>query len=309
VSPPLIVAALGGNAILRAGERGTLQEQVAHIRTAAVQLAALCAEGSELLLVHGNGPQVGNLLAQQEEARALAPPMPLDVCVALSQGMIGYLLQRELGRIVGRPVTTLLTQVVVDPADPAFDCPTKPVGRFFSADEARALTAGRGWAVGEDAGRGWRRLVPSPRPLRVVELAAIRSLLAAGHLVIACGGGGIPVTPAGEGVEAVIDKDQAALLLAEQLRADALLFLTGVSQVHLDWGKPTQRAVGRLTAAEAEGCLRGGEFGSGSMAPKMEAAARFARSGGRAVVTSLEEACAALRGEAGTAVVPDASDP
>lgn len=284
MTPRLAVVALGGNAILQAGERGTLAEQVANIRRASGQIAALCGEGSGLLLVHGNGPQVGSLLLQQEEAQAVVPPLPLDLCGALSQGMLGYLLQRELGRVVGRPVTTVLTQVVVDPADPAFGAPTKPIG---------------------PAGRSWRRLVPSPQPLAVVELPAIRLLLGAGHLVIACGGGGIPVAAAGDGVEAVIDKDRAALLLAEALRADLLLFLTGVPQVTLDWGLESQRPLDALTASQAEGYLRAGQFGAGSMAPKVEAAARFARAGGRAVIASLDAAAAALGGKAGTQILPE----
>lgn len=302
-----IVVALGGNAILQPGQKGRIDEQRANIRAACRGVTALLQAGYQVVLTHGNGPQVGNILLQQEEAVQTVPPLPLDVCGAQSQGMLGYLLQQELQRQTGRQVVTLLTQVEVDPADPAFSMPTKPVGPFYPIEEAELRVTSRGWAIREDSGRGWRRVVPSPRPRRVVEAPVIRQLVESGLLVIACGGGGVPVIRGREGlqgVEAVIDKDLAGALLGAELRADRFLILTAVDRVMLDYGKPTARALERLTVTQAEAHLRAGQFPPGSMGPKIEAAIEFVRrTDGEAVITSLEGAVAALAGESGTRIV------
>lgn len=304
-----VVVALGGNAILQPGQSGTATEQVENIRTACRQIAQMAVQGWQLVLTHGNGPQVGNRLIQNAGAEPAVPAMPLDVCVAETQGQLGYwfqqLLQHELRR-AGRPqtVVSLVTQVVVAAGDPAFQQPSKPVGPFFAADQARDLASRRGWHMAEDAGRGWRRTVASPHPSRIVELPAIRLLLDGGALVIAAGGGGVPVAegPNGlYGVEAVIDKDLAAQLLAQELQADALLFLTDVRHLMLHYGRPGQRELHRLTVREAERYLAEGHFPAGSMGRKVRAAADHLRAGGRrAVICHLEEAALALAGRAGT---------
>lgn len=310
-----VVIALGGNAILRRGQTGTAEEQAENIRTACRQIARVVAMGHRVVVTHGNGPQVGNILIQNEAARDRVPAMPLDVCGAQSQGQIGYLLQRELGGAlwaegVPRPVVTVVTQVVVDPRDPAFRNPTKPVGPFYAEREARALMQAEGWVMREDAGRGWRRVVPSPAPRRVVELDAIRALVGLGVVVIAAGGGGVPVAegPDGlRGVEAVIDKDLTAQRLATQLGADLLAILTDVPGVYLRYGTAEQKALDRVRASELEAYLREGHFADGSMRAKVEGAIAFVRAGGeRAVIAALEEALAAVEGHSGTHVVPDA---
>lgn len=298
------VIALGGNAILQPKQRGTLPEQQANIRAACEQIARVVADGWQVVLTHGNGPQVGNILIQNEEARFVVPAMPLDVCGAQSAGMIGYLFQQELQRQTGRPAVSLVTQVVVDPQDSAFDNPTKPVGPFYTPDKARQMMHKQGWVMKEDAGRGWRRVVPSPQPVRVVEVESIRRLVESGFLVIACGGGGVPVveTLQGlQGVEAVIDKDLAAQQLAAELGADLLVILTDVPRVYINFGLPTQQALTAVTAAEAEQYLTEGHFRAGSMKAKVEGALRFVQtSGGRAVIASLTQAADAVAGHAGT---------
>jgi carbamate kinase len=301
-----IVVALGGNAILQPGQKGRIDEQRENVRVACQSIASLVRAGHRVIVTHGNGPQVGNILLQQEAGSPGIAPLPLDVCGALSQGMLGYLLQQELQRQTGRPVITLVTQVEVDPADPAFTMPTKPVGPFYPIAEAERLMSTRGWAIREDSGRGWRRVVPSPRPRRVVEAEGIRQLVEIGLLVIACGGGGIPVIEGRtglQGVEAVIDKDLSAALLATELGADQLLILTAVPQVILHYGRPEAQPLERITVAEAEGYLRAGHFPAGSMGPKVEAAVAFARqTGGEAVIAALDEALAASVGSAGTRI-------
>jgi carbamate kinase len=304
-----IVMALGGNAILQPRQKGTLAEQQANIATACAQIAAVIRDGHRVILTHGNGPQVGNILLQNEEARAVVPPMTLDVCGAQSQGMLGYLVQQELQRQTGRPVVTLITQVLVDGQDPAFASPSKPVGPFYTPERARRMMDQEGWAMKEDAGRGWRRVVPSPKPVAVVEAEAIRTLVERGLLVIASGGGGVPVVAAGStglhGVEAVIDKDLAAALLARTLGADLLAILTDVPQVCLRYRQPDQQMLEQVSVAEAERFIAEGHFHAGSMLPKVSAALSFVREGGeRAVIGSLEEAADAVRGLAGTQFLP-----
>jgi carbamate kinase len=264
------------------------------------------------VLTHGNGPQVGYGLLRSEAAARVAPRLPLDVIGAETQGSIGYLLQQALHaalarRGLTRPVATVVTQAVVDPADPSFQRPTKPVGPFYRAFEADALRQTHGWAMVEDAGRGWRRVVPSPAPLEIVEAPVVRALVDDGIIVIAAGGGGIPVARREaryEGVEAVIDKDAASAILAYHLRATLLVFTTAVDQVALDFGTPTERPIARMTVDEARRHLAAGQFPPGSMGPKIAGAIRFVEGGGEAaVITSVRAVGDALRGEAGTRIV------
>jgi carbamate kinase len=301
------VVALGGNAITRPGQAGTHVEQLANLRAMAAAVHQLRAEGWFVVLVHGNGPQVGNLAVQQEEAAHLVPGMPLFVLGAMTEGHIGCLLGLALrdGAGADRPdVVTVLTHVVVDPDDPAFGRPTKPIGPFFDAEQARRHVAERGWVVGEDAGRGYRRLVASPKPREILEIDAVRALVERGSLVVAAGGGGIPVVaePGGgyRGVEAVIDKDLAAQRLASALHADALVMVTDVPQLLLDYGTPRARPVGRIGVDEVQMHADAGQFPEGSMGPKVRAAVQFVRDGGRvAVITDAERTPASLNPAAG----------
>jgi carbamate kinase len=310
--PHSILITLGGNAILPARGTGTFDEQCAITRLTMQPIAALVQEGVRVVLSHGNGPIVGNILIRNEAARDQIPPMPLDVCGADSQGGIGYMMQQaldnELGRLgIQRPVTTVVTQVVVDERDPAFRRPTKPIGPFYSQERARILAKEKGWTVTEDAGRGWRRVVASPKPLEVVEIAAIRKLVEDGAIVIAAGGGGIPVSRQWDGtlhgVEAVIDKDLASSLLARLLGCEMLCIITGVDRVAIHYGKPEQRDLACATAGELSEYAAAGHFPAGSMGPKVQAAIEFVRGGGREVViTSPSKLMEALEGATGTRV-------
>lgn len=311
--PPLAVVAFGGNALLRPEDRGTQEEQIARAKQAARWLAEIVRRGYRLIVVHGNGPQVGNILVQAEEASTKIPPQSLDVCVAQTEGSIGFLLQQAIRNrleAIGAAgeVATVLTEVEVDANDVAFKRPTKPIGPFFTRYRAEALERDLGWTMREDAGRGWRHVVPSPRPLRILNLQTIRYMLEGASVVIAAGGGGIPVVRGRDaqwrGIEAVIDKDFASALLAAELRADLFLILTGVPQVALDFGRPTQRDVARLTVAEAQQHLAAGQFPDGSMGPKIEAAIQFVGTTGRnVIITDIEHVREAVEGNAGTAVV------
>jgi carbamate kinase len=313
VGKELVVIALGGNAILQPGQRGTVEEQMENVRATCRQVVTLLEEGYRIVLTHGNGPQVGSIIIQNQATDAV-PPMPMDVCGAESQGLIGYLMQQSLhnemvGRgITGWPAASVVTQVVVSADDPAFRKPTKPVGPFYDEEYARRkVAAGETWV--EDAGRGWRKVVPSPDPGEIVELEVIRQLARDHAIVICTGGGGIPVVrePDGtlRGVEAVIDKDLGGQRLATGLGADVFMVLTDVPQVALDYGKPTQRHVSRLTVAEARALQKEGHFKPGSMGPKVEACCRFVEAGGsRAIIGSLMQALDALAGRAGTWIVP-----
>jgi carbamate kinase len=312
----LTVIALGGNSITREGEEGTIPQQYAHTLETMREVARLAeTRPGRILITHGNGPQVGNVLLRSEiawESLGLYT-LPLDVCVADTQGAMGFMIQQQLGAAFGssprrRPVVTVITQVVVDPADPAFGTPTKPVGKFYSEGAARELMERRGWTMREDAGRGWRRVVPSPEPTDVVEKEAIRTLLDAGVIVVAVGGGGIPVTrkPDGtlQGVEAVIDKDRASALAGLLLGATTLAILTGVPRVALDFRKPGQKELARMTCAEARRYLAEGHFAPGSMKPKIEAAVRFVEGGGRrAVITLPHLLVEGIAGTAGTEIL------
>jgi carbamate kinase len=296
------VVALGGNALIRAGDRGTAAEQAARLREAARSLEPLL-DDQRLVITHGNGPQVGNELLRQERAADEVPPLPLYLAVAQTQAEIGAIIETELGPAAGRPVVCLLTHVVVAEDDPAFGRPTKPVGPFYDSERARELERERGWVLVEEHLRGWRRAVPSPAPLEVVELDAIRALLDSGAVPVACGGGGIPVVRRDgrlHGVDAVIDKDRASALLAAGLGADRLVVLTDVAAVKRDFGKPGETDVRELTVDEAEEFLP--HLAEGSMRPKVEAAVAMARAGGEAIITALDRVEDALAGRAGTRI-------
>lgn len=301
-----LLVALGGNALLQRGQALSLENQTANIRIAAAPLARLAVQ-HQLVVTHGNGPQVG-LLALQEMAYDAQAVYPLDVLGAQTDGMIGYLLEQALGNLLpaGRQIATLLTRVEVDPDDPAFGRPSKPVGPVYEAQEAQRLAAEHGWPMGAD-GAGMRRLVASPQPLRVLGLDAIACLLAHGTLVIAAGGGGIPVARSKDGgmlagVDAVIDKDFCSALLACELGVDCFIVATDVEAVFLAWGQPQQRAIRRTTPRE----LAGYDFSAGSMGPKVQAACAFVeRTGRRAVIGAIGQADAMLAGTAGTEIVPD----
>ena len=300
----LIVAALGGNALLRRHESLDAEIAQRNVKMAAAALGDVARE-HQLVITHGNGPQIG-LLALQSEAFRDVRTYPLDVLGAESEGMIGYLLERELGNVLGsQPVATLITQTVVDALDPAFRRPSKPIGPVYDADRAQALARERGWTIAPD-GKDWRRVVASPTPRSIVELPTIRLLLDNGVVVVCAGGGGVPVVldsfGARHGVEAVVDKDLASALLARQLSADLLLLLTDVAAVELDWGTPQARPLGRVTTSE----LARHRFAAGSMGPKIEAAASFVRATGkRAAIGALADAMAIVEGTAGTTVTGD----
>ena len=308
-----LVVAIGGNALMPSRESGDVVAQRRRIEATCVRLADLVKEGHEVVLTHGNGPQVGNILLQNEESRHLVPPMPLDVCGAESQAQIGYLLSQALrnefdARGLRRGVACVLTQVLVDPNDPAFANPTKPIGPYYTREDEIVVKKAKGWKMVYDQRGGWRRVVPSPRPLEVVEADEVRRLLAdgEGRVVIAAGGGGIPVVRRGEklvGVEAVIDKDLAAAVLARAIGWTHLVIATDVSQVALDFGKPSQRFLERLTVGEAKKHLAAEQFPAGNMGPKIEAAVDFLEHGGEyVVITDLEHLVPAVAGKAGTRI-------
>ncbi len=293
-----LVVAFGGNAL----GGGTAAEQLAALRETCTAVAPLVREG-EVVITHGNGPQVGNELLRQERAADEVPPLPLYLAVAQTQAEIGAVIETELAGAAGRVVACLITHVHVDADDEAFTRPTKPIGPFYSEEQAQTLERERGWQLVEDAGRGYRRVVPSPRPLEIVELASIQALLGAGAIAIACGGGGIPVVSRNgylKGVDAVIDKDRASALLAERLGADRLVILTEVPCVYRRYRKSNQEPVRELKATEAEELLP--ELPEGSMRPKLEAAAAFARAGGETLITSSTRLAEALEGRNGTVI-------
>jgi carbamate kinase len=308
-----VVVALGGNAILQPGQQGTFDEQMSNVHVTCEQLAHMVESGKyRIVVTHGNGPQVGNLLLQNEAGKDVAAPMPLFVCGAESQGLIGLMMQQNLGNLLAAqgngdiPVATVITQVVVDKNDQAFVNPTKPVGPFYSEEEAKALESEKGYDVREDAGRGWRRVVPSPDPIEIYEKEAIRHLVEARAIVIASGGGGIPVIREDGklvGVDAVIDKDLAGERLAVDVGASIFMVLTDVDSVRLNYKTPDERTLSSMTVAEAKQYAEEGHFAKGSMEPKVRAAVRFVEAGGeKAIITSLNQAVAALEGRAGTTI-------
>ncbi len=293
-----MVIALGGNSIIPVDKQGTIEEQYELTRATMVHVAKLIEEGHLIVITHGNGPVVGNIVIRNEMAKHIIPPMPLDICGADSEGGIGYMiqqtLQNQLRKIgIDKDVFTIVTQVVVDQNDPAFSNPTKPIGPFYKPEEAERVAKEKGWAVVEDSGRGYRRVVPSPKPLEIVEWRAIEKAIDSGAIVIAVGGGGIPVVRLSDGtlkgVEAVIDKDRASSVLAKQLGADMLVILTQVEKVALNYGKPNQIDLDLLTVEEAKQYLKEGQFPPGSMGPKIEAAIEFLEAGGEEVVITLPE--------------------
>jgi carbamate kinase len=308
----LAVVAFGGNALLRPEDHGTQEEQIARAKQAARWLAEIVRHEYRLIVVHGNGPQVGNILIQAEEASTKIPPQTLDIAVAQTEGSIGFMLQQAIrNRLesvgLGGDVTTVLTEIEVDAADPEFKRPTKPIGPFFTRYRAEALERDLGWTMHEDSGRGWRHVVPSPRPLRILNLATIRAMLEAAPVVIAAGGGGIPVVRGRDGqwrgIEAVIDKDFASALLAAELNADLFIVLTSVPKVSIDFGKPSQKALDRMTLAEAQKHLAAGQFPAGSMGPKIQAAMQFVKATGKQVlITDVNVLREALAGNDGTVI-------
>jgi carbamate kinase len=310
-----LVVAIGGNSLIRDPQHMSVPDQYAALGETSGHIARIIRDGWHVAIGHGNGPQVGFILRRSELAAHELHEVPLDVCDADTQGAIGYELQQNLGHDfrrlkIDRQAVTVVTQVEVDPDDPAFAEPSKPIGTFMDEAQARRRQEHDGWAVREDAGRGWRRVVASPRPIRIVEERAVKALLRDDFVVITVGGGGIPVVADEHGdlrgIAAVIDKDFASALLAISLRADVFMISTAVDRVALDWGRPDQRWVDRLTVAEAKDHLaEGTHFAPGSMAPKIEACIEFVEhAGGEAIITSPEHLEDALSGEAGTRIVP-----
>ena len=309
-----MLLAVGGNSLIRAGEKGTIAEQLANARRTATEIAGLIRDSYRIVLTHGNGPQVGAALLRSERGASQVPGLPLDVCDASTQGEIGYILQQALEselRSAGLqvPVVALLTQSVVSLDDPAMQHANKPIGPFYSRADAEERKRQFGWEIVEDASRGYRRVVPSPEPTEIVELEVIRDLVEHGVLVIACGGGGIPVAwDNGQlrGVEAVIDKDRASALLASRLRVDLFVISTDTDYVYLDYKRPTQRPLRQVSAAELQSHLVAGQFPPGNMGPKIESVLRFLAGGGQqAIITSCENLRSAVAGSAGTHMFPD----
>jgi len=310
-----LVIALGGNALQTKNSAPTAEAQLEVVKQTCEYVAELSANGYELAVVHGNGPQVGRIVLASETAKDVVPVMPFDVCGAMSQGYIGYHIQQALrqalkNRGLDTPVVTLLTQVVVDAADPAFQKPTKPIGAFYNKEEAEELAATKGYTMKEDAGRGYRRVVASPIPQKIIEIGEVKKLWN-DTIVVTCGGGGIPVVEKEdgslEGIAAVIDKDYAAELLAEEVDADILMILTEVEKVAINWGKPNQENLSHMSYAEAEKYVEEGHFAPGSMLPKVKAAMKFvsANPGKKAIITSLDKAIDALKGQTGTVITLD----
>ncbi|CAA7600949.1 carbamate kinase [Acididesulfobacillus acetoxydans] len=309
-----LVLAFGGNAITKEGQKGSFSEQLENIEASCRQITGLALAGHHMVITHGNGPQVGSLLIKNELAKDIVPPMPLDVCGANTQGSLGYAIVQTLQNMLrksGNPreLVALMTRSVVDPADPAFQNPTKPVGPFFTREQAEELIRLYAYHMREDSGRGWRRVVPSPRPVAILERSVIQGLVENGVIVVAVGGGGIPVSDKEGryiGIEAVIDKDLAAERLAQDIKADVFAILTGVRKVCLDYRKPGQKDLDVLRASEATEYLAQGQFPSGSMGPKIEAAVHFVEhSGNPVIITDFEHVQAALNGQDGTRIIPD----
>lgn len=306
-----IVMALGGNAILQAKQKATYENQLANVRQTTEIIAEIVQKGYQIIITHGNGPQVGNILRQNEVAQDVVPPFPLDVCNAESQGFISYMIDQSLKNSLkklglAKNVVSLLTQTEISKDDPAFQSPTKPIGKFYTEDEAKQLAREKGWIVKEDAGRGWRRVVASPEPKTILGSDTIKLLADHGAIVITAGGGGVPVAKNEqglyEGVEAVIEKDSSACKLALETKADTFMILTDVANVYLNYGKEDEQALGAISVKKAKEFVAAGHFSPGSMEPKMRAAIKFAEHGGRAIICSLHEADLALEGKAGTLI-------
>lgn len=311
---PLALIAVGGNSIIKPGTEGTIDQQWQVAEETSAHIVSVIKAGFTVVITHGNGPQVGNILLRSEIARDKLPILPLDVCGADAQGAMGYMIEQQLDRMLKRSgmqkeILALVTQIVVDKNDPAFKKPSKPIGPFYSEADAKHQMAGSGWDMVEDAGRGWRRVVASPKPVAIVEEAGIRTLLAGGTILICLGGGGIPVVqePDGayRGIAAVVDKDFASALLAKKLGVDLFIISTGVSQVCLNYGKPDEKRLSSMTIAEAKQYIAEGHFKPGSMLPKIEALIDFVAAGkGEGLITCPEELGEAVQGRAGTRIVP-----
>ncbi len=309
-----MLLAVGGNSLIRAGEKGTIAEQLANAQRTAAQIVGLIRAGYRIVLTHGNGPQVGAALLRSERGASQVPGHPLDVCGASTQGEIGYILEQSLQSELQQaglhlPVTSVLTQSLVSPDDPSMQRPSKPIGPFYSRADAEERKRLLGWEIVEDAARGYRRVVPSPEPIDIIELEVIRDLVEQGVLVIACGGGGIPVVWKNgrlQGVEAVIDKDRASALLASRLGVDLFVISTDTDYVYLDYKKARQRPLRRVSAVELEEYWRAGHFPPGNMGPKIESVLQFLRGGGKeAIITSCQNLCPAVVGCEGTHMFPD----
>ncbi|WGS64638.1 carbamate kinase [Marinitoga aeolica] len=310
----LAVVAIGGNAMNRPGEKPTAENMFKNIRVTASYLADMIEMDYDIIITHGNGPQVGNLLLQQDIAKNTIPPFPMDVLGAMTQGYLGYMIVQELKNVlkerkIERDVAAVVTQIVVDKNDPGFQNPTKPVGPFYNEEDAKKMMEEKGWIFKEDAGRGWRRVVPSPIPLDAIEKNTIKDLIENDVIVVAGGGGGIPViideNGDVKGVEAVIDKDRASALLAKILNADEFIILTAVEKVYLNFNKPNQKALDTITIAEAEKYIEEGHFAKGSMLPKIESCISFVKDSGKpALITDMEKLKDALEGKTGTKIIP-----
>jgi carbamate kinase len=309
----IALIAFGGNALLPENQRGLQEEQLRNAQRAAKLMVHIVAKGYDIIIVHGNGPQVGNLLIQMEEAITKIPPFSLDVCDAMTEGSMGYMLEKAItnelrSRSLDKEVATIVTQVLVDKEDPAFQNPTKPVGPFYSKYRAQMLAREKKWTMIEDAGRGYRKVVPSPRPIDVVSKWIVRDLVRAGRVVIAAGGGGIPVIIDGrglfKGIEAVIDKDYVASLIAREVKVDLFVILTNIERVYLDYGTPEERPIEVISVGQAREYLSQGQFPAGSMGPKIEAAIEYIEAGGQEVlITSASHLKAALIKRSGTRIV------
>lgn len=306
-----VVIALGGNAILQPKQSPDYGTQLENVKKSCKIIAKLVQEGYQLVISHGNGPQVGNLLRQNEEAKNVVPQMPLDILSAETQGFMGYMIEQEilneLNKLgIDKKVVTIVTRVEVSREDERFKDPSKPVGAFYTAEEAEKLAEEKGWLLKEDANRGWRRVVPSPKPIRILEAETIKELVSKDIIVIAGGGGGIPVAREKDGsytgVEAVIDKDLSSCKLAEETQADIFMILTDVEHAYINYGKPEQMALKEITVQEAEKYIKEGQFAKGSMGPKIEAAMEFAKTGGKSYICSLDKADKSLKGESGTII-------
>lgn len=306
-----VVLALGGNAILQPKQEATFENQLKNVQKSSQVILHIANLGHNIVVTHGNGPQVGNILRQNEEAKHVVPAFPLDVCSAESQGFIGYMIEQTLKNEIIKAgkhthVAGILTQTEVSLDDPAFENPEKPIGVFYSKEEANELAESKGWILREDAGRGYRRVVPSPMPKSILAAETIKILTEQDIIVVACGGGGIPVVKQDdgtfEGVEAVIDKDRSGLQLALETGADTFMILTDVSNAYVNYGQPNQRALEHISLEEAKKYQSEGQFLAGSMGPKMESAIKFAEAGGKAIICSLDEAKLAIEGKAGTQI-------
>ena len=307
--PVRTVVALGGNALVRKGDDGSAAQQLACVRTVAKQLAAF-PKGTELVVSHGNGPQVGQILLQSDLTADKFPPTPIDSAVAATQGQIGIMMQHSLAEALGRPAVTVCTTVLVSESDPDFQDPTKYVGSFYDADQAKVQTDTLGWTMKEDPGRGWRRVVPSPKPTGIIEVESVRTLVASGVVVVACGGGGVPAVHANgklKPVEAVVDKDLSSALLARELGASRFIILTAVDEVMVDYAKPSERPLKTVSVSELQQYAKDGQFPPGSMGPKIEACVRFiehcTEPDAMAVITSIAGCAEALEGKTGTRIV------